>query len=56
MPQRDLGGLSVEEKAGVKVNRKIGPVDSTLDAFKKIGTDPNIEVLSFAIGEQIFIN
>ena len=35
---------------GVKLNRKIGPVAQTLDAWKKIGSDP--EMMSFVVGEQ----
>ena len=35
---------------GVKLNRKIGPVAQALDAWKKIGSDP--EMMSFVVGEQ----
>jgi hypothetical protein len=41
------------EKAGVKINRKIGPVAQTLDAFRKIGETVSPEVLSLMLGEQV---
>lgn len=41
------------ELVSVKVNRRIGPVDQTLDSFKKMGQNPDFEVLSFLLGEQI---
>lgn len=41
------------EKAGVKINRKIGPVAQTLDAFRKIGENVSPEVLSLMLGEQV---
>ena len=44
---------SQSEKAGVKVNRKIGPVAQTLDAFKKIGMTVDNQTLSFMLGEQV---
>ncbi len=42
--------LTQEEKIGVKLNKKIGPVANTLDSFRKINEDP--ERLSFILGEQ----
>ena len=50
--------LKVEqgEMATVKLNRKIGPVDSTVDAFRKIQRDQGEngqESLSFLLGSQI---
>lgn len=39
------------EFIGVKLNRKVGPVESTLDALRKIGAD--VETLSFALGAQV---
>lgn len=39
------------EFAGVKVNRRIGPVANTLDSFKKIAKDP--QTMSFLLGQQI---
>lgn len=38
------------ENIGVKVNRKIGPVAQTLDAWRKIGTDAS--EMSFLLGQQ----
>lgn len=45
--------LPADEFVSVKLNRRIGPVDATLDAFKKMGRDPNMEVVSFGLGEQV---
>ena len=42
--------LEQSETAAVKVNGTIGPVDNTLDSFKKIGEDP--AVMSFVLGQQ----
>jgi hypothetical protein len=42
--------LSQDEIVGVKVNRRIGPVAETLDAFRKIGSTP--EEFSFILGQQ----
>lgn len=39
------------EHASVKLNRKIGPVAQTLDAFRKIGMDP--QEASFVLGAQV---
>lgn len=44
---------SQAEKAGVKINRKIGPVAQTIDAFKKIGQAVDQQTLSFMLGEQV---
>jgi Major capsid protein 13-like len=41
------------EIAKVKLNRGIGPVAQTLDAFRKIGAQANVNSLSFLIGTQI---
>lgn len=41
------------EKVGVKLNRRIGPIDQTFDSFRKLGNDVDLEVLSFLLGEQI---
>jgi hypothetical protein len=35
----------------VKLNRKVGPIDLTLDAIRKIGS--TVESISFAIGQQV---
>jgi hypothetical protein len=45
--------LPADEFISVKLNRRIGPVDATLDAFKKLGREPNMEVVSFGLGEQV---
>ena len=47
--------LPADEWISVKLNRKIGPVDATLDAFKKLGHEPNMEVVSFGLGEQVAV-
>jgi hypothetical protein len=39
------------EWVGVKLNRRIGPVSDTLDAFRKIAQDP--QEFSFLLGQQI---
>lgn len=45
--------LEQEEHIAVKINRKIGPVANTLDAFKKIQKGPfNENALNMAIGAQ----
>lgn len=43
--------LTQGELIGVKVNRKIGPVAQTLDAFKKISVDPG--EMSVMLGQQV---
>lgn len=45
--------LPANELVTVKVNRGIGPVDKTLDAFKKLGDDASLEELSFTLGQMI---
>ena len=42
-----------DEFISVKLNRRIGPVDQTLDSFRKIGQSPDFEVISFTLGEQV---
>lgn len=42
--------LEQGETIGVKINRKIGPVANTLDAFRKIASDPS--EMSFILGQQ----
>ena len=44
------GKLSAGEFAGVKVNRRLGPVDQNRDSFRKIGVDP--KEFSTMLGEQ----
>lgn len=43
--------LSQDEEIAVKVNRKIGPLGQTLDAWRKLGTDPR--EMSFVLGRMI---
>ena len=43
--------LSQDERIGVKLNRKIGPVAQTLDALRKIGSSN--EEISFGIGRMV---
>lgn len=42
--------LSSDERISPKVNRKVGPVATTIDSLKKIGSTP--ETFSFLIGRQ----
>lgn len=44
--------LDQGEATGVKVNRKIGPVAQTLDAFRKVGRQADENSLNFAVGAQ----
>jgi hypothetical protein len=41
------------EMISIKINRKVGPVDQTLDSFRKLGQASDPEVLSFLLGTQI---
>jgi len=41
------------EQISIKVNRKVGPVDQTLDSFRKLGQSGDTQVLSFLLGTQI---
>jgi hypothetical protein len=43
----------MDEFVSVKVNRRIGPIDQTLDSFRKLGEDTDLEILSRKIGVQI---
>lgn len=45
--------LTQDELISVKVNRKVGPVAQTLDAFRKLGQGAGDSSLSFLIGTQI---
>jgi hypothetical protein len=45
--------LPADEFISVKLNRGIGPVDQTLDSFKKLGMDADFETLSMILGEQV---
>jgi hypothetical protein len=42
--------MTQDEMIAVKLNRKIGPVAQTLDAWRKIGADP--QTMSFLLGQQ----
>jgi len=42
--------MTMDELIHVKVNKAIGPVDQTLDFWRKIGSDPS--EMSYALGEQ----
>lgn len=44
--------LTEEEIVSVKLNRKIGPVGQTRDAFRKIAAGRTSEELSFILGQQ----
>jgi hypothetical protein len=47
--------VSMEEFISVKLNRKIGPVDQTLDSFRKVlmSAGGSQEALSFLMGSQV---
>lgn len=45
--------MTQAENVSVKLNRKIGPVAQTLDAFRKIGKAANEQSLDFMIGTQV---
>lgn len=45
--------VPMDEHISVKVNKRIGPIDHTLDSFRKLGNNPDFEVLSMLLGEQI---
>lgn len=45
--------VPADERISVKLNRRIGPVDQTLDSFKKLGMNADFETLSFLLGGQI---
>lgn len=47
--------VPMDENISVKLNRRIGPVDQTFDSFRKLtgGGTPRLDVVSFAIGEQV---
>lgn len=45
--------VPMNEHISVKLNRRIGPVDQTFDSFRKLGSNVDLEVLSFLLGGQI---
>lgn len=45
--------LAMDEIISVKLNRKIGPVAQTRDAFRKIAMDSSPEAFSFRLGSMI---
>ena len=45
--------VPMDEFISVKVNRRIGPIDQTLDSFRKLGEQADLEILSRKIGVQI---
>lgn len=45
--------VPMDEHVSVKVNRRVGPIDQTLDSFRKLGEDADLEILSRKIGVQI---
>lgn len=56
-PNSSAGAASLvvpkNEFISIKVNRKVGPIDQTLDSFRKLGNAEQLEVLSFILGQQI---
>lgn len=49
----DSNPVPMDEFVSVKVNRRVGPIDQTLDSFRKLGKSADLEVLSRTIGVQI---
>jgi hypothetical protein len=47
----DSIALSQRERATVKLNRRIGPYEATLDAFRKIGGEASEDAIAMAVGE-----
>ena len=45
--------VPMDEFVSVKLNRRIGPIDQTLDSFRKLGENANLEVLNLKLGGQI---
>jgi hypothetical protein len=45
--------VPMSELVSVKVNRRVGPIDQTLDSFRKLGENADLEILSRKIGVQI---
>jgi hypothetical protein len=45
--------VPMDEFVSVKVNRRVGPIDQTLDSFRKLGENADLEVLSRKLGVQI---
>ena len=45
--------VPMDEFVSVKLNRRIGPIDQTLDSFRKLGDNVNLEVLNLKLGGQI---
>lgn len=45
--------VPMDEFISVKLNRRVGPIDQTLDSFRKLGNDADLEILSRLLGEQI---
>jgi hypothetical protein len=45
--------IPMDEFVNVKLNRRIGPVDQTLDSFRKRGQSADLEIVSRTIGVQI---
>lgn len=45
--------LTMGEMISVKLNRKVGPIGQTLDAFRKVQMEAGEDSLSFLIGTQI---
>ncbi len=52
-PSVSATGVPIDEFVSVKLNRRIGPIDQTLDSFRKLGDNPDMESLSFLLGDQI---
>lgn len=45
--------VPMSEHVSVKINRRVGPIDQTLDSFRKLGENADLEILSRKIGVQI---
>jgi len=56
VPTRRRGDFAQDsfwKNASGLINRRIVPMDQTLDSFRNLGENPDMETLSFLLGEQI---
>jgi len=52
-PAVTASAVTGDELISVKLNRRIGPIDQTIDSFKKLGMNADFQTLSFLLGGQI---
>jgi hypothetical protein len=55
-PSVAASAVPMDEHISVKLNRRVGPVDQTLDSFRKLGESADVNVLSLLLGEQVAKN